>query len=151
MHKYLIAKATLLTRDNITGRTTYTRESIIGTIIAKSRTVAKAKAVELTNIPWPVVEIYSSLSHSELELAEWSKILWTQPEGKPVTDTNPRGAGYRSKYDKTVRINLDVGMSEGAAEWWQSQRNKTAVLREFVESQASLEKQERSPQDYNTP
>jgi hypothetical protein len=138
MRQYLIVNADLA-KSQPSQLYSYNEHTIFGTILAKNSTIARAKAIEITQIPSPIVVCYRSLLEHEKEVAKSRPILWTQPEGNPVTDTNPRGAGYRSKYDKTVRINLDVGMSEGAAEWWQSQRNKTAVLREFVESQSSLD------------
>jgi hypothetical protein len=138
MRRYLIINADLA-KSQPSQLYSYNEHTIFGTIVAKNSTIARAKAIEITQVPSPIVACYRSLLEHEKEAAKTRPILWTQPEGNPVTDTNPRGAGYRSKYHKTIRINLDVGMSEGAAEWWESRRNKTAALRELLESQTNLQ------------
>lgn len=137
MPKYLIINPAIATRSPISQKLIYCKASIIGTIEAKSRAVAKAKAIELTNIPTPIVAIYSSLSGSELELAKLAPILWTQPAGNLVTKTNPRGAGYAKRYPQTIRITLDVGLSDEGAKWYRSQPNKTSLLRDWIESQCA--------------
>jgi hypothetical protein len=134
MPKYLIINPAIDTKP-ISQQIIYTKESILGTIIAKSRPTAKAKAIELTNIPNPLIVIYSSLTDKERELAESAPILWTQPEGNPKTAQNPRGAGYVKKYPQSIRITLDVGLEDREAEWYRSQPNKTALLREWIKSQ----------------
>jgi hypothetical protein len=134
MYKYLIINPAIATRSPISQTIIYCHNAILGTITAKSRAVATAKAIELTGISRPIVTIYLSLSDDELEMANLAKILWEQPNGNPKTDTNPRGAGRRSKYDQTIRINLDVGLSEDDACWWRSLSNKTAMLRELIKN-----------------
>jgi hypothetical protein len=137
MRQYLIVNADLA-KSQPSQLYSYNEHTIFGTILAKNSTIARAKAIEITQIPSPIVVCYRSLLEHEKEVAKSLPILWTQPEGNPVTDTNPRGAGKKSKYHKTIRINLDVGLSEGAAKWWESRRNKTAALRDFLESQVKL-------------
>lgn len=139
MYKYLIAKATLLARDNITGRATFPQKSIFGTIIAKSRAVATAKAIELTSIPWPVVAIYSSLSDSELELAEQSRILWEQPDTKhPVTATNPRGGGKPRNPGIAKAANLSLSLSPAGYEFYTNHPNKSKLVSELIDQEAVL-------------
>jgi hypothetical protein len=138
MRKYLIVNADLA-KSQPSQLYSYNEHTIFGTIIAKNSTIARAKAIEITQTPNPIVACYRSLLEHEKEVAKSRPILWTQPEGNPVTDTNPRGAGKKSKYDETIRINLDVGMSTAEAKWWKSQRNKTAVLRQLVKIQSSLD------------
>lgn len=80
MNKYLIIKGTLGVQNNMHG-IIYPVESIIGIVKAENKSIAKAKAIELTGIARPLVVIYSSLTNQELKFAETATILWTQPSG----------------------------------------------------------------------
>jgi hypothetical protein len=124
MYKYLITEPASLGRP----------PRILGTIIAKSRPIALAKAIELTGIPHPIVVTYSSLTDRELELAKSAKILWTQPESKPKTKTNPRGAGPIPREGELLTISVKTRVSAEALEWYRSQPNKSRALAKLMET-----------------
>jgi hypothetical protein len=123
MNNYLITETASLGRPR----------RILGTIIAKSRPVALAKAIELTGIPRPIVVTYSSLTDRELELAKSAPILWTQPESKPKTKTNPRGAGPIPREGELLTISVKTRVNAEALEWYRSQPNKSRALAQCLE------------------
>jgi hypothetical protein len=123
MHNYLITEPASLGRP----------PKKLGTIIAKSRPVALAKAIELTDIPHPTIAIYSSLTDRELELAKSAPILWTQPESKPKTKTNPRGAGPIPREGELLTISVKTRVNAEALEWYRSQPNKSRALAQCLE------------------
>jgi hypothetical protein len=128
MYKYLIVDPSIATRSPIR---VFCSNAILGTIEAKSRAVAKLKAIELTGILNPIVAIYSSLSASELEMAESAPILWTQPEGQPKTNINPRGAGkIRTGQRRSATL---TGLSDAATDKLDTVDNKSQYLVNLIE------------------
>lgn len=137
MYKYLIVNSKLAFFDTFSERMTYPVESIVGTIISKSRWKALSKSVDFT--PDPIVAIYSSLAEWELELAKQSPILWEQPESNPVTLSNPKGAGARRLAGTLTQLSVKLRLSEEGAKWYRSQRSKSSAIVKLIEQAAKAE------------
>jgi hypothetical protein len=141
MPKYLILNSSVVKCSSISGEFIYCAESALGTIEAKSKTIAVAKAIELTGIAYPIVAIYSSLKGEELKIAEQAQSLWIQPNGNPKTMTNPRGSGRPAKHDETISVNLRLGLSIEAANWYRLQKNKSKSISLLIIEAASTKKE----------
>lgn len=134
MRKYAIVNPDCCDRHPISNAIIYNAKSVVGTIVAKSRTKAWTRAIELTGIVRPIVAIYSSLSEAELEIAEKADVLWTQPPGNPRTATNPNGGGkLKIECDEVRNVNLRLRLSKSAADCFDSQDNKSQFMSNLLE------------------
>jgi hypothetical protein len=115
----------------------YTYQSIIGSIKAKTRSVARAKAIEITGIPNPIVIIKSAAWYEECRQAERTQILWTQPEPKPKTATNPRGSGPRVGEGEVLVISTRTRVDRRAWNWYHQQENKSSTIARLIEAAAN--------------
>lgn len=111
--------------------------AILGTIIAKTKGKAQAKAIELTGVADALAIIYSSLSDSQLLLAEESLILWEQPANQhSITDTNPRGGGKPRKPGIAKSANLALSLTPEGYEFYRCHPNKSRLVSELIDREA---------------
>jgi hypothetical protein len=115
----------------------YISRSIVGTIKAKIRSVALAKAIEITRIPNPIILISSAASNDERHEASLKAILWTQPEPKPKTATNPRGSGPRAGEGEVLVISTRTRVDRRAWNWYHQQENKSSTIARLIEAAAN--------------
>ena len=138
MFKYVIINPDWCEYSPVSRTLKYTDRSIVGTVLAKSRTKALEYAKTLPNSgDKPIVPSFKSLTKEEREYAEKTPLLWTQPESNPITHTNPRGAGRVKTADESLTVSLRLRLSATAAKRYRSSKNKSRLTSELIEQWAS--------------